>query len=472
MREPERYSRDGGTLVKQAAAIVLAAGEGTRMRSALPKVAHQILGVPLVRYVVDAARTAGVGRVVTVVGHGAEAVAALVGDTEIAVQDEQLGTGHAVRCAEKTLDGFDGPVLVLAGDVPLLRPETLIQLVERFRESEAACVLLTARFPDPTGYGRIVRDDHDAVSGIIEQRDLSPEQLVTDECNAGVYCFDGRKLFSALDRITPHNAQGEYYLTDVVAILRADGFAVQALTLDDPDESHGINTRVQLAHAARLMQRRINEEHMLAGVTMTDPTLVWIGPKVTIGRDVVILPMTQLDGATSVADDARIGPSTRILDSVIESGAVVEQSIVRGARIGECAMVGPNAYVRPGTVLGPRSKAGSFVEIKNSTIGEGSKVPHLSYVGDAAVGAGVNIGAGSITCNYDGHDKHATVIGDGAFIGSATMLVAPVEVGANAMTAAGSAIAKDVPAGALGIERAEQKTIEGWARRRKTGNDE
>jgi len=458
--------------VKQAAAIVLAAGEGTRMRSALPKVAHEILGVPLVRYVIDAARTAGVGRVVTVIGHGADAVGALVADTEIVVQDRQLGTGHAVRCTEKTLEGFDGPVLVLAGDAPLLRPETLIGLVETWRETGAACVVLTAHLADPTGYGRIVRDADDGVAAIVEQRELAPEQLGIDECNTGVYCFDGRGLFAALSDVTAHNTQGEYYLTDVIALLRAGGKSVRALALTDPDESHGINTRVQLAHAARLMQRRINEAHMLAGVTMIDPTLVWIGPKVTIGRDVVIQPMTELAGATTVADDARLGPSTRVLDSVIEAGALVEQSIVRGARIGEKATVGPNAFVRPGTVLGPRAKAGSFVEVKNSTIGEGSKVPHLSYVGDASVGVGVNIGAGSITCNYDGHDKHATVIGDGAFIGSATMLVAPVEVGANAMTAAGSAIAKDVPAGSLGIERAEQRTIEGWAKRRKTAHTE
>ena len=458
--------------MKQAAAIVLAAGEGTRMRSALPKVAHEILGVPLVRYVVDAARTAGVGRVVTVVGHKSEAVSALVSDTEIAIQDRQLGTGHAVRSAEKTLEGFDGPVLVLAGDAPLLRPETLIRLVESFRETGAGCVVLTAHLVDPTGYGRIVRDSDDSVAAIVEQRDLSPESLVTDECNTGVYCFDARALFTALDRVTTHNSQGEYYLTDAIALLRADGRTVKALTLEDPDESHGINTRVQLAHAARLMQHRINEAHMLAGATMTDPTLVWIGPKVTIGRDVIIEPMTELAGATSVADDVTIGPNTRVLDSVIESGARVEQSVVRGARIGVGASVGPNAFIRPGTVLGPNSKAGSFVEVKNSTIGEGSKVPHLSYIGDAVVGTGVNIGAGSITCNYDGRDKHATVIGDGAFIGSDTMLVAPVEIGANAMTAAGSAIAKNVPAGALGIERTEQRTIEGWAARRKTGNDE
>jgi bifunctional UDP-N-acetylglucosamine pyrophosphorylase/glucosamine-1-phosphate N-acetyltransferase len=453
--------------LKQAAAIVLAAGEGTRMRSALPKVAHEILGVPLVRYVVDAARAAGVGRVVTVVGHGAEAVGALVPETEIAVQEQQLGTGHAVRAAESALEGFEGPVLVLAGDAPLLRPETLTELVATWRSTGAGCVLLSARLAEPDGYGRIVRDELGGVMAIVEHRDLTPEQAAIDECNSGIYCFDARTLFSALGRITPANAQGEYYLTDVIALMRDEGLGIGALTLEDPEESHGINTRVQLAYATQLMQRRINVRHMLAGVTMTDPGLVWIGPGVTLGRDVVIEPMSQLTGATSVADGARIGPSTRVFDSVVEAGAVVEQSVVRNARIGERACVGPNSFVRPGTVLGPDSKVGSFVEVKNSSIGEGSKVPHLSYVGDATVGTGVNIGAGSITCNYDGRTKHPTIIGDGAFIGSATMLVAPVEIGPGAMTAAGSAIAKDVPAGALGIERAEQRTIEGWANRRK-----
>ncbi len=458
--------------MKQAAAIVLAAGEGTRMRSDVPKVAHEILGVPLVRWVVDAAKAAGASRIVTVIGHGAEAVAALVPDTEIAVQDVQHGTGHAVKCAEAALSGFDGPVLVLAGDVPLLRAETLQRLVEMRSETGAACVVLTARFQDPTGYGRIVRDIDDGVAAIVEHKDLAPEQLATDECNAGVYCFDAKALFSALERVTPANAQGEYYLTDTVAILRADGLDVEALTLSDADESHGINTRVQLAAAGKLMQRRINEAHMLAGVTMTDPDLAWISPGVEIGRDVVIEPMTVLAGTTVIAVGAHIGPSSRVLDSEIGAGAVVEQSIVRGARIGEGANVGPNAFIRPGTVLGPGAKVGSFVEVKNSTIGELSKVPHLSYVGDATVGSGVNIGAGSITCNFDGVSKHPTVIGDGAFIGSDTMLVAPVVIGEGAMTAAGSAITKDVPAGSLGIERSEQRTVQGWADRRRAGRRE
>ena len=458
--------------MKQAAAIVLAAGEGTRMRSSLPKVAHEILGVPLVRYVIDAARSAGVDRIVTVVGSGADAVGRIAGDTEIAVQGERLGTGHAVGCARTALAGLTGPVLVLAGDVPLLRAETLARLIEVREQTGAACVMLTARFPDPTGYGRVIRDGNGTAVAVVEQRDLTTEQAPCGECNAGVYCFDTEALFAALERVTPENAAHEYHITDTIALLHGDGLLVETVALENPDEAHGINTRVQLAHAARLMQHRINVGHMLAGVTMTDPSLVWIGPKVVLGRDVVVEPMSELLGATEVADGARIGPSTRMRDSIVGAGAVVEQSTVREARIGEGACVGPNAFLRPGTVLDPGSKVGSFVEVKNTTIGEGSKVPHLSYVGDATLGRGVNVGAGTITCNYDGRTKNRTVIGDDAFIGSDTMLVAPVEIGEGAMTAAGSAISKDVPAGALGIERSQQRNIEGWAARRKTETDE
>jgi bifunctional UDP-N-acetylglucosamine pyrophosphorylase / glucosamine-1-phosphate N-acetyltransferase len=456
----------------QAAAIVLAAGEGTRMRSSLPKVGHEILGVPMIRYVIDATRAADVERVVTVIGHGADTVAAFVADTETAVQDRQLGTGHAVSCARDALDGFSGPVLVIAGDVPLIRDETLRRLLSAWEESRPACVLLSTRFPDPAGYGRIVRDEAGDVSAIVEHRDLQPGQMGLTECNVGIYCFDASALFAALPRVTPANAQGELYLTDVVGLMYADGLKIGAVLLDDTDESRGINTRVQLAEAARIMQKRINTRHMLAGVTMTDPGLVWVGPAVTLGRDVVLEPMTALFGATAVAEGAIVGPNTRIFDGEVGAGAVVEQSVVRGARIGARAIVGPNAFLRPGTVLAPGSKVGSFVEVKNTTIGEGSKVPHLSYMGDATIGKGVNVGAGAITCNYDGRKKHATVIGDGAFIGSDTMLVAPVCVGPDAMTGAGSAISKDVPAGALGIERSEQRNIPDWASRHAVVDDE
>jgi bifunctional UDP-N-acetylglucosamine pyrophosphorylase/glucosamine-1-phosphate N-acetyltransferase len=455
-----------------AAAIVLAAGEGTRMRSALPKVAHEILGVPLVRWVVDAVSDAGIERIVTVVGYGGEAVTDLVPDTETVIQQARLGTGDAVRAAAGALQDFDGPIIVIAGDVPLVRAETIAALVESWRGAGAACAVLTAFIPDPTGYGRILRDEAGAVTAIVEHRDLTGSQLDLGECNVGIYCFDSRALFDALAHITPSNAQSEYYLTDVVALLHERKLRVAGVVLDDVDESHGVNTRVQLASVGRVLQRRINEGHMLDGVTMTDPDLVWVGRDVTIGRDVVIEPMTTLLGETHIGEGAHIGPNTRVTDSTIGAGATVEQSVLRGANVGERAVVGPNAFLRPGAVLLAGSRAGSFVEVKNSTIGEGSKVPHLSYIGDATVGAGVNVGAGSITCNYDGSEKHRTVIGDGAFIGSDTMLVAPVEIGAGAATGAGSAITKDVPAGALGIERGTQKNVEGWNDRRKAARDD
>ncbi|MCE5190392.1 MAG: bifunctional UDP-N-acetylglucosamine diphosphorylase/glucosamine-1-phosphate N-acetyltransferase GlmU [Actinomycetia bacterium] len=452
-----------------AAALILAAGEGTRMRSSLPKVAHRILGVPLVRYVLDAAYDAGCGRVVVVTGHGAELVESLLGGETCVRQERQRGTGHAVMCAEAALAGVTGSLVVLSGDAPLLQASTIARLVEARETSGAAAVVLTTSLHDPTGYGRIVRDDAGALSAIVEHRDLGPAQLGIAEVNTGTYCFDAEVLFEHLHRLGTANAQGEYYLTDMIALLRAEGLTIAGIATGEPEETLGVNTRVQLAEAAKVLQRRINREHMLGGVTMTDPDLVWIAPSVGLGRDVVLEPMTTLMGATSVGDGCVLGPDTRVTDSTIAPRATIDSSIVVGAVVGEDACVGPRAYLRPGTVLEAHAKAGTSVEIKNSVIGEGSKVPHLSYIGDAAVGKGVNIGAGTITCNYDGQRKHRTQIGDGAFIGSDTMLVAPVSIGEGAMTGAGSAIAQDVPAGALGIERCDQKNVDGWVAFKKAG---
>jgi len=453
------------------AALILAAGEGTRMKSDLPKVAHRLLGVPMVQLVLDAATEAECEPVVVVTGHRAAAVEELLPGVACVRQEKQLGTGHAVMCAEEALAGFEGSLLVLSGDTPLMRPETLRALVVSREEAGAAVSVLTARMADPAGYGRIVRATDGSLAGIVEQKDATSEQAAIDEVNTGTYCFDASTLFAHLHRLSSDNAQGEFYLTDMVTVFRSEGLAVAAVTTDEPGETMGVNTRIQLAEASRVLQGRINERHMLAGVTMTDPSLVWIAPTVTLGRDVVVEPMTFLYGETSVADGATVGPNTRIYDGVVGPGAVVEQSVVREGRIGPEASVGPNAFIRPGTVLEASSRVGSFVEVKNTTIGEGSKVPHLSYMGDTTIGKGVNVGAGSITCNYDGWSKHATVIGDGAFIGSDTMLVAPVEIGEGAVTGAGSAIAKDVPPGALGIERTEQRNMEGWADRRRSARD-
>ena len=449
-------------------ALILAAGEGTRMKSDMPKVAHRILGLSMVDWVVRAARESGCERIVAVTGHGAEAVEAILGDIESVRQERQLGTGHAIMCAREALRDFEGSLIVLSGDTPLLHAETISGLVAMRESSGSALTLLTAVAPDPTGYGRIVRDMRDgSVARIVEEKDCSAEERRIGEINTGTYCFDAAVLFAHLDRLTTDNSQGEYYLTDMVAVFNDEGLTVSATTTDEPLETLGVNSRVQLAEASKIMQQRINRRHLLSGVTMTDPDLVWIGPDVEIGRDVEILPMTFLLGATGVGDRAIVGPSSRLTDTTVAEEAVVDASVVVGATVGLKATVGPVAYLRRGTVLGADAKAGACVEIKNSTVGEGRKVPHLSYIGDATIGPGVNIGAGSITCNYDGERKQPTVIGDGAFVGSDTMLVAPVTIGAGAVTAAGSAIVRDVPPGALALERSKQVTIEGWADRRR-----
>jgi bifunctional UDP-N-acetylglucosamine pyrophosphorylase/glucosamine-1-phosphate N-acetyltransferase len=448
-----------------AAALILAAGEGTRMKSALPKVAHPVLGVPMVRLVVDAARTAGIERVVAVVGHRADVVEAILEGETCVLQERQLGTGHAVMSAKESLEGLEGSLVVLAGDTPLITPETIRELIERREESGAAASVLTMRVEDPSGYGRIVRDSEGAVADIVEQTDLAPDQLGIDEVNTSTYCFDGEALLSRVEQLSADNAQGEFYLTDMIALLHDEGLGVVGVLTDDPEEAMGVNSRVQLAEAARVLQRRLNRAHMLEGVTMTAPELVWISPTVRIARDVTIGPMTFIEGETVIEEGAHVGPNCRIVDSRIAAGARVDSSVLVEADVGPAANVGPLAYLRPGATLLERSKAGTFVEIKNSTVGPGSKVPHLSYVGDARIGRSVNVGAGTITCNYDGMAKHSTEIGDEAFIGSSTMLVAPVRVGAGAVVGAGSVITHDVPDDALGVGRGRQENFKGWAAR-------
>ncbi|MDR0513871.1 MAG: bifunctional UDP-N-acetylglucosamine diphosphorylase/glucosamine-1-phosphate N-acetyltransferase GlmU [Coriobacteriaceae bacterium] len=444
-------------------AIILAAGAGTRMKSKKPKVVHGLLDKPLVRWVVDAAYAAGAQDVACVVGHGREQVIPLIEhDTAVIVQERLIGTADAVASCAEAFQGHTGSLLVLSGDSPLITPATLRSLVaQREREQAAACVL-TMDLSDPFGYGRILRDQEGALLGIVEQKDCTPEQAQITECNSGFYCFDAQALFKALEEVGNDNAQGEYYLTDVLAIFRKEGRGVCALQTAQPQECLGVNSRSQLAQATRQMQRSINERHLAAGVTMTDPALVWIGPDVVLANDVELLPLTFLYGKTEIGEDSIVGPNSRLTDAVVGSGCVIEESIVAASRIDDGATCGPRAYIRPGTHLCRNAKAGTHVEIKNSEIGARSKVPHLSYIGDAVVGADVNIGAGSITCNYDGTHKHQTIIGDGAFIGSDTMLVAPVRIGSHAFTGAASAITQDVPDRALAVERAPQKLIAEW----------
>lgn len=346
-----------------AAALVLAAGEGTRMKSALPKVAHEILGVPLVRFVVDAAHAGGCDRVVVVTGHGADAVEALIPGVATARQDEQLGTGHAVMCAESALAGASGSLVVLSGDSPLIRAETIARLIDARETHDAVAVVLTAILDDPSGYGRIVRDAAGEILGIVEDNDLAPEQRPIREINTGTYCFDAAVLFEHLHRLENDNAQGEFYLTDMVRLLRSEGLVVTDVVSAEPEETLGVNSRVQLAEAARVMQRRINRGHMLAGVTMTDPDLVWIAPSVRLGRDVVLDPMTFLMGSTEVADGCRIGPDSRITDSRVGEGSVIDSSYVVDADCGREVRVGPRACLRPGTVLESGAEVGACVEI-------------------------------------------------------------------------------------------------------------
>ena len=474
----------------EARSVILAAGVGTRMKSARPKVAHELLGKPLVRWVVDAAFDAGCGQVHVVTGTGREVVDPLLTDCTISHQDEMLGTGHTVMCAADALAGFDGTLVVLCGDAPLVTARTIRTLIDAHDAQKNAATILTMQLDDPTGYGRIVRMDSPEaaapeaaagapdssyaadspyaaapVAAIVEERDCTPDQRGIRECNSGAYCFDAPQLFASLDSLTTDNAQGEYYLTDVIGILISAGQRVGTVPADDPRECLGVNSRSELAHVTSIAQGCINERLMDAGVTMTDPSLVWVGPDVAVGRDCELLPMTFLMGETSIGGDSRIGPNTRLTDCTVGRNCEIEESVCTESVIDDDVTVGPRAYLRPGTHLCRGAHVGTHVELKKTTVGAGSKVPHLTYLGDATLGEGVNIGAGTITCNYDGRAKHPTKIGDGAFIGSDTMLVAPVSVGADAVTGASSCITKDVPDGALGIERSEQRNVEGYSER-------
>ena len=450
-------------------AIVLAAGEGTRMKSAHPKVAHKMLDRPLVWWAVRSAREAGAERIIVVVGNGADEVKGLLADegVEFVEQTERLGTGHAVRVVRDAIGGFKGPVVVLSGDSPLVQAKTISDLVEKTRSEHNACTVLTMTPPDCTGYGRVATDGSGQVLGIIEHKDCTPEQQESlTECNSGVYCFCGGRLTDNIDKLTTDNAQGEYYLTDMVGIFREMGEPVASVHCPDYQELLGVNSRRQLAEATAIMQARINDELMDKGVSMLDPAQVWVGAEVTVGRDTLLLPQTMLWGKTSIGEDCTVGPNTRLTNVTIGSGATVEETVGYDTVIDDGCSVGPRAYLRPGTHLLQGAHVGTHVEIKNSTIGEGSKVPHLSYIGDTVMGSGVNIGAGSITCNYDGAFKHPTTIGDNVFVGSDTMMVAPVNIGDDALLAASSCITEDVPAGAMAIERSKQLIVKGYGKAR------
>ncbi|MEV0991805.1 bifunctional UDP-N-acetylglucosamine diphosphorylase/glucosamine-1-phosphate N-acetyltransferase GlmU [Streptomyces sp. NPDC049949] len=460
---------------RPAAVVVLAAGEGTRMKSATPKVLHDICGRSLVGHVVAASRELDPEHLVVVVGHAREQVTAHLADIDAgvrtAVQYEQNGTGHAVRMALEELGvQQSGTVVVVCGDTPLLTGETLAQLTRTHEADGNAVTVLTAEVPDSTGYGRIIRGADGAVTAIVEHKDATDSQRAIREINSGVFAFDGALLADALGKVRTDNSQGEEYLTDVLGILREAGHRVGAAVGGDHRQILGINNRVQLAEARALLNARLLEQAMLAGVTVVDPASTFVDVTVTFGQDALIHPGTQLLGATHVAEGAEVGPNTRLKDTQVGPRARVDNTVADTAVIGESASVGPYAYLRPGTNLGLKAKAGTYVEMKNATIGEGTKVPHLSYVGDATIGEYTNIGAASVFVNYDGEHKHHTTVGSHCKTGSDNMFVAPVTIGDGAYTAAGSVITKDVPPGALAVARGQQRNIEGWVARKRPGS--
>jgi len=461
-----------------AAVVVLAAGEGTRMKSRTPKVLHPIAGRPLLGHAVAAAAGVAPQTLAVVVGHGRTSVTdylqslsvQLDRPIEVAVQEEQKGTGHAVECALAAVPVGAGTLVVTYGDVPLLESATLERLLDEHDRAAAAVTVLSARVADPTGYGRIVRDADGAVAAIVEHRDADDAQRAIDEINSGIYAFDVDALRGYLSALEAGNDQGELYLTDVVGLARADGRAVASLTVTDTWQTEGVNDRIQLAALGAELNRRVLRDWMAAGVTVVDPASTWVDVTVGLEPDVTLLAGVHLCGATHIRSGATIGPDCTLDDTVVEPDASVVRSHVTGAHIGAGATVGPFTYLRPGTDLGPGSKAGAYVEIKGASVGAGSKVPHLSYVGDAEIGEGSNIGAATVFVNYDGVAKHRTVVGDHVRVGSDTMLVAPVSIGDGAYTAAGSVITDDVPPGAMAVGRARQRNIRGWVRRRRAGS--
>ena len=457
---------------KPAAVIVLAAGAGTRMKSTKPKVLHEVMGLTLLDHVLQAAAQLNSEKTLVIIGHGRDQVQEHLTKTHsgvvTAVQDEQNGTGHAVKIALDALGDLTGPVLVLAGDTPLLTTADMQLTLDALAGKSAA--VLTAHLADATGYGRIVRNAKNDFEKIVEHRDASDQELQIAEVNSGVYAFDAKSLRESLAKLTTNNSQGEQYLTDVLGILRSAGNEVSAVTTSE-ENILGVNDRRQLADAGAILQNRINTEWMLAGVTMVDPNSVWIDRTAVLESDVTLLPNVSITGASVIRGGATIGPDCSLHDTVADHCATVIRTTSNGAVIGEGANVGPYTYLRPGTVLGAGAKAGGFVEMKNANLGVNAKVPHLSYVGDATIGEGTNIGAATVFVNYDGQEKHHTQVGSHVRIGSDTMLVAPLVIGDGAYTAAGSVITEDVPAGSMAVGRARQRNIVDWVLRRRPGSD-
>jgi len=449
------------------AGVILAAGKGTRMKSDLPKCLHALAGLPMAEHVGRALASAGCSLIVVIIGHGGELLQAGLpeGRYTFCTQSEQLGTGHAVQMAELALRQYDGPVLIAAGDTPLLSSTELMELRTHHERAGAAVTLASCCLKDPTGYGRVMRGLDGRVTRIVEQKDANDLERSVKEVNSGVYVVESSVLFRLLPRLGANNAQGEIYLTDIVAEAARDGLRVEACLFDDPSAFAGVNDRWQLAQAATVMRERILRKWAMNGVSIEDPGTTFIDADVVIGPDTMIRAMTLLEGNTAIGAGCMVGPGTQIISGTLEDEAVVIQSVVNRATLRKGARCGPFAHLRPGTILGERAKVGNFVEVKKASLGDNVSISHLSYIGDATVGAGTNIGAGTITCNYDGIRKFTTTIGEGCFIGSNSTLVAPVQIGNGAFVAAGSVITRDVATDALALGRARQEDKEGWAAR-------
>lgn len=448
--------------------VILAAGMGTRMKSKMPKVLHKVCGKPLSKWVIDASKAAGADKVCAVVGHKAETVKEVLGDVcEFALQAEQKGTGHAVMQAIDVIKNSKGEVVILNGDTPLITAETINKAIEYHKNNGNQATVITAILDDATGYGRIVRDNDGSVLKIVEQKDASKEEKKINEVNSGMYVFDAQSLVYALDKITPNNAQGEYYLTDTLEILLSAGKKIGGYAISDNDEIRGINDRVQLNEAENIMQKRINEYHMRNGVTMRNPESVYIEDGVEIGNDTEICQNVTIKSGTKIGSDCVIGSGSMLDRAVIHDGVDVLSSVILESEVDEGTHVGPFAYIRPNCHVGKEVKVGDFVELKNSNIDDGTKISHLTYIGDSDVGKRVNFGCGTVTCNYDGKKKYRTTIGDDCFVGCNTNFVSPINVGDGVYIAAGSTITEDIPENSLSIARARQVNKEGWKDKRK-----
>ncbi|MCI6188840.1 MAG: bifunctional UDP-N-acetylglucosamine diphosphorylase/glucosamine-1-phosphate N-acetyltransferase GlmU [Clostridium sp.] len=447
-------------------AIILAAGQGTRIKSNIPKVLHKVCGKEMVNHVIDNMRKAEIEDVNVIIGNGSELVKESTKDRNVSysLQEEQLGTGHAVKCAKEFLQGKDGVVAVFTGDAPLTRVETIKKLVDEHIKKGNKATLLSAYVDDPTGYGRIIRYGEEVLK-IVEHKDCNEEELKVNEMNAGMYCFDIKSLLSSLEELNNNNVQGEYYLTDVIGILKSKGEKVGAL-LTDYEDTLGVNSRAQLAEAERVLRKRINQFHLDNGVTLIDPNTTYIGVNAIIGKDTVIYPNNIIEGNTKIGEGCTILQNSRIKDSIIEDNVEIQASVILDSKIGKNTTVGPFAYIRPESTIGEGVRIGDFVEVKKSSIGNETKVSHLTYIGDAEVGSGCNFGCGTVVVNYDGKKKNKTIIGDHSFIGCNTNLISPVEVQDNTYIAAGSTITSTVEEGDLAVARAKQRNIKGWVKKK------